>query len=54
MRDALALITETELYAFNRRQMFGLFPTYSIGISLPALFGLSDLSELHDIFFFDE
>jgi hypothetical protein len=54
MKKSLKTLRETELYAINRRQMFGLFPTYSIGIHLPVLFRINDLSELNDVFSYDE
>ncbi|MBN1166934.1 MAG: hypothetical protein JXA44_07360 [Methanospirillaceae archaeon] len=54
IKEPLALLRESKLYAINRRQMFRLFPTYSIGINLPALFSLRDLRELEDVFPKDE
>lgn len=53
-KEPLALLRESKLYAINRRQMFRLFPTYSIGINLPALFSLRDLRELENVFPKDE
>lgn len=54
LKEPLKLLKEIELYSFNRRQMFGLFPTYSIGINLPSLFSIRTLGELKDIFFNEE
>ncbi len=50
MFDALALVRETELYAINRRQMFKLFPTYSIGINVQNLLRLKHLGDLEEVF----
>ncbi len=50
MNDHLVLLRETALYAINRRQMFGLFPTYSIGLNVPSLFRVTNLSELSEVF----
>jgi len=50
LNDVMKTLRETELYAINRRQMFKLFPTYSIGINLPGLFNLENLSQLEEIF----
>ena len=54
IRESLRVLKETELYAFNRRQMFGLFPTYSVGINIPALFRITTLRDLQDVFFTDD
>jgi hypothetical protein len=48
--DAVALVRETELYAINRRQMFKLFPTYSIGINVQNLLSLKQLDDLEGVF----
>lgn len=50
VHNALTLLRESALYAINRRQMFGLFPTYSIGINLGTLLSLTDLGDLNDVF----
>jgi hypothetical protein len=54
MHHATKILKETQLYAFNRRLLFGLFPTYSVGINLPALFSIKSLRELREIFSDDE
>lgn len=54
MRESMAVVREADLYAINRRQMFGLFPTYSVGINISALFGIHCLSDLRDVFFSEE
>jgi hypothetical protein len=54
MKEPLKILRETELYSFNRKQLFGLFPTYSIGINIPNLFSINSLAELKDVFFKDE
>lgn len=54
LKEPLRILKETELYAINRRQMFGLFPTYSIGINLPGLFNIRSLEELKEVFIPDE
>lgn len=50
----LRALKETELYAFNRRQMFGLFPTYSIGVNISNLFNIKTLNELKEVFISDD
>jgi hypothetical protein len=50
IKEPLILLKEIGLYAINRRKMFGLFPTYSIGINIPSLFNIQDLGELKEVF----
>ncbi len=50
MKEHLVLLKETALYAISRRQMFKLFPTYSVGLNLPSLLKLNNLSELNEVF----
>jgi len=50
-KKAENLLLESRLYAYNRRQMFGLYPTYSIGVNIPVLLSIKDLKSLQEIFF---
>ncbi|HOJ95281.1 MAG TPA: hypothetical protein PK024_00365 [Methanospirillum sp.] len=45
------LLLESRLYAYNRREMLGLYPSYSIGVNIPTLLSIRDLKSLQDIFF---
>lgn len=54
VKEPLKVLRETALYSFNRKQLFGLFPTYSIGINISNLLNINSLAELKDIFFKDE
>lgn len=44
------LVTESRLYAFNQRNMLGLYPSYSIGVDMNTLRNLDDLRELNPLF----
>lgn len=46
-----SLLLESRLYAYNRRQMLGLYPSYSIGVNIPVLLSIKDLKSLQEIFF---
>ena len=48
---AKSLLLESRLYAYNRRQMLGLYPSYSIGVNIPVLLSIKDLKSLQEIFF---
>jgi len=48
---AESLLLESRLYAYNRRQMLGLYPSYSIGVNIPVLLSIKDLKSLQEIFF---
>ncbi|MDD1724826.1 MAG: hypothetical protein LUQ07_06835 [Methanospirillum sp.] len=48
------LLTESRLYAYNRRILFGLFPSFSIGINLPVLLRIKNLKELTGVFGMDQ
>jgi hypothetical protein len=45
------LLLESRLYAYNRREMLGLYPSYSIRVNIPTLLSIRDLKSLQDIFF---
>lgn len=45
------LFLESRLYAYKRREMPGLYPSYSIGVNIPTLLSIRDLKSLQDIFF---
>jgi hypothetical protein len=42
-------ILESRLYAYNRRNMLGLFPTYSVGVNIPVLLSIKSLGSLEEI-----
>lgn len=53
-KKASSLLTESRLYAYNRRILFGLFPSFSIGINIPVLLRIKDLKELSAVFGLDQ
>jgi hypothetical protein len=54
IKKAERLILECSLYSFNKRRLFGLFPSFSIGVSISNLLKVTSLSQLSDIFTEDE
>jgi len=49
-----SLVLESRLYAYNRRKMLGLYPSYSIGVNIPVLLSINNLKSLQDIFLPDQ